>query len=132
MLVYLAGAIDNATFEEAHDWREQFVANVPANWVCFNPLGAFQYPSLFERQKENDEMISFINRYAISCCDILVANINGPVFGTIREIEFARACDKPVVVLVDDIRIGVEFHDLHQALTIEAAYEEIARVTKVR
>jgi nucleoside 2-deoxyribosyltransferase len=127
VLVYLAGAIDAVTRKEASTWRELFIAGAPLDWTCFSPVGAFQSCAEHRRTERNNKRIAAINRQAIMHCDVLVAVISPEAFGTIREIEFARKLHIPVIVIVTTLNNRVEYHDLHQVLSVDEAYEEILR-----
>jgi hypothetical protein len=114
IVIYLAGAIDSVTTEEAQAWREA-VGEQAKGMICFfSPAHAY-----FGASKDTAWGIDRINRAVILGCDGVLANLaQGPAFGTIREIEVARQQRTPVVI-VDP---GGEYED--SLMTYDMAREE--------
>jgi len=101
-LVYLAGPIEGIPVEDARDWRESMATTLAEYGVsCFIPNGAYKVASV----PAIAEQIVAIDRFAITQCDLLLANLSGPgrAFGTIREIEYARSLGKRVIVMAPDV-----------------------------
>lgn len=98
-IAYLAGPIDDIKNEEVLWWVD------PLKRV-FTEIGVNSYSPFYAITQTpflrgSAEKICAINRHAVMCCDFLVAYLagKGRGFGTIREIEYARACAKPVYVI---------------------------------
>lgn len=101
--VYLCGPINCIPRLEATDWREA-TAKILAHFGIgsFSPVGA-NCPGDLNR---TGSIIQRIDRMAIAECDLVLANldiISSPsaplMFGTIREIEYAKMLGKPVIVV---------------------------------
>ena len=109
-MIYLAGPIDAVTKGEAADWRAHASRRLVAGKLpTYSPTHAFCVP--LEGTKWAREITS-INRCAIQRCAAMLANLEGPGFGTIREIEFAVSANKPVYVFGRDITNHAEAHDI--------------------
>lgn len=93
-MLYLAGPVDGVSIEESSSWRELVSEEFP-NVVFFMPNDAYRNIT-----SESVAAADHMNRHAIKCSDAVVANLSGDGrgFGTIREIEFARALEKRVCV----------------------------------
>lgn len=107
MLVYLGGAIDDATREEAQGWRDQAKAALAKEGItCYDPCAAFSAPVDHPEFDLRDigKRAHFIEREVIARSTALLVNlIPGKPFGTIREIDFARSLDRPVVVVAENL-----------------------------
>lgn len=115
-LVYLAGPVDDVDAITANYWRSEVAKHV-TSWseghVCYDP----QRPWLVAASglPANARYIDLVNREVIRVAVAVIANLAGPGrgIGTIREIEFARSIDRPVLVFVpDDLPPTVALHDL--------------------
>lgn len=121
-LVYLAGPQDDVTSEEARHWRAEIAKRLPAHVACFSPahaylgVGASSFP-----------VVDAANRTMITYCDLMIAWLagEGRGFGTIREIEFAVAMDKPVIVVGPAIRLSLMSHDVTVVDTMDDAVEAL-------
>lgn len=119
-LIYLAGPIDGISPEEARGWREDLAAITPSGVLLFNPCTAYHGVNAMTAKGADH-----INRHVIAHSSAVIANLSGPGrgFGTIREIEFARYCDKIVSVVVESPLDSLLAYDVHQALSTEEALE---------
>lgn len=130
MLIYLAGPIDNVSVQEATHWRLEFQEAMPAHWLTFNPFSAFGGATP-EAAPHAVKAVCRINRHAIDQCDALVAKLSGAAFGTVREVEYARIqAQIPVVLILEDSKVGFEYHDLTQTFTVQHAIWEIQRADR--
>lgn len=124
-MVYLAGAIDAVELEEAAMWRIKATAMFNKKGLsCYNPASAFG----LAKQKPS-EVISRINRFALLSCHVMLAHLpdGQRCFGTIREVEYARANGKRVVVVASKALLQhVEAYDLEIVHTIEDAVVRIS------
>lgn len=119
MSIYLGGPIEGITYAEARDWREHVADLAPAGCLLFNPVTAWHGVSL-----ATAGAVAYGDRHAILVCDGVLANLSGPgrAFGTIREIEFARAHGKPVSVATgEDPLLSCFAHDVFQSAGLEDA-----------
>lgn len=134
MLIYLACPIDG-------------VENVDTNWLAdatarlsgdghsiYSPALAWTVPSL----TTPDDVISLCrhNRRILSLCDVMVARVMPAAFGTIREIEFARASKVPAIVVDHTDRQRLSFHletwDLRIVTSIGGAVTQIRKMEENR
>jgi hypothetical protein len=92
MFVYLAGPVDAVSREEAVGWREQVTATLieDPQIATFSPVGAISVGSQVVGQVATAEAIIQINETALSLADVVVANLDGPSFGTPIEIYQAK------------------------------------------
>lgn len=124
IMIYLAGPIDDITINQARTWREEAGLDLPTGVVLFSPAHAYQG----EVSEATAPKVDYINRVNIAFCDGMIANLSGPGrgFGTVREIEFARSRNKPVVVIdsIDHI-VSMMAHDLHLVKNFDAALTSI-------
>lgn len=115
---YLAGPIVGCTTEEANDWRHQAIARLaPHNIRGISPLRCEPVPTGDARYglTYEDPMfgtaraISSKNLYDVRTCDIgiyyapAVLSKRRPPFGTICELSWARALERPAVFVSDDL-----------------------------
>jgi nucleoside 2-deoxyribosyltransferase len=112
IMVYLAGPIDDITRDEAQGWRKEISESAPIGVLFYLPTNAYAGTS-----SVTAPAVDHMNRVAIAQSDGVLANLSGPGrgFGTIREIEFAKTMNKPVVVVQDPMRrlVSLLLHDLH-------------------
>lgn len=122
IMIYLAGPIDDIPIQVARKWREEAGLDLPTGVVLFSPAHAYQG----EVSEATAPKVDFMNRVNIAFCDGVIANLSGlgKGFGTIREIEFARSRNKPVVVIGDHI-VSLMTHDLHLVKDFDSALTSI-------
>lgn len=122
-LTYLAGPIDSKD-PEATDWRAE-AKELLSPFPCYDPAGAFHFPSVPPvASYDTKRAVSFINREAIMRCEFVLAYLDSPncrPFGTIREIEWARHEDLPVVVVGEWLHRHFEAHDLDVHTNLQGA-----------
>jgi len=126
VMVYLAGPIDDIDVVDGACWRDQAEQLLTQRGVaCFNPLTAYELPDLKDVHQAMAQAVSSINRAAIQHCTLVLANLKGPGrgFGTIREIEYARALGKSVIVIGS--LVSLEAHDVVQVPDLRAAVNYI-------
>lgn len=113
--IYLAGGMQNLTFEEQNEWREKIVAKVKLraevqiDCTCdisipsvhfINPVQYynFKYP-VHDTEKE---IMNFDTRL-VRNSDLIVVNANDPhSIGTSMEIAIAHEHDIPVLILAEN------------------------------
>lgn len=99
-LVYLCGPIDSVSLGVATGWRGKVQEELYNITSFFDPAQVFTACSADVAEK-----VVQINREAIKKCDILFCDITaGRYFESIREIEFARTLNKPVICVCGDIK----------------------------
>jgi nucleoside 2-deoxyribosyltransferase len=102
MKVYLAGAIDGLSFEEANGWRERAKKEFRKHGVIvLNPLDGKVEA---KRYNYSPNEIVLRDKLSIRQSDIVLAEIthkNLPYIGTAMEIEYCGSILKPVVVWSD-------------------------------
>jgi hypothetical protein len=117
-LVYLAGPIDGIDRKDALGWREKLAEEAPSMVLLFNPVTAYHGVNAGTAIAADQ-----VNRMVIARCSAVIANLSGPgrAFGTIREIEFARFCEKLVVIVNDRPEDSLLAYDCQQVRTPEDA-----------
>jgi nucleoside 2-deoxyribosyltransferase len=128
-LVYLAGAIANVSGYEATQWREDVALSLASVGIATrNPMRAKQFlsgqaliSSTFHTYE--DKGVFFTSRGImtrdfndVKQSDVLLVNLLGakkPSLGTIMELAWAFALQKPAVVVIED---EGNPHDLHPML----------------
>lgn len=111
-LVYVAGPIDDVEGADRTWWRDSLQHILKeAGVAAYNPLGAFFQDA--DSLKANAALVCQINRAALFACDAMIVYLGGKgrAFGTIREVEFARAQGKPVFVICDGLK-SLEANDV--------------------
>lgn len=117
--VYLAGPLDGLDVDGT-TWYDEFARFCSEDMVGYMPGRAFinaaGYPAGMDK----------MNRAALLECGWTLANLSGPgrALGTIREIEFASAHNRKVIV-VGDISKSLASHDLMTAESVEDAISQI-------
>jgi nucleoside 2-deoxyribosyltransferase len=116
--IYLAGPITGRTHPEANDWRDHIRHQLElAGFIGVSPLRC--EPLVGERYGVGYEdprfgtarAISSKNLYDVRRCDATLAylprelNPDWPSVGTIQELAWARALDKPTLMVSDDDRL---------------------------
>lgn len=94
-MVYLGGPVDFVSHTDAVSWRESLTeALMEHKWATYSPVGAIGN-GYYGPGRVIEMCLS-----AINICDAMVAKLpdNTKAFGTIREIEYAKALGKPVIV----------------------------------
>src|SRR6476620_1152916 len=118
-LVYLAGPITGTTYEGCTEWREQVKEMVDSDILTLSPMRGKQY--LLERTKGGVIADSYSDTImscekGINCrdfndvqrADALLVNFLGSKkvsIGTVMEIAWARAFNKPVVCIMEEDNI---------------------------
>lgn len=112
--VYLAGSISGCTKDEANDWRTEVSAKLARNFIkgisplrC-EPLVGERYGLTYEDPRFGTaRAIASKNMLDVEMCDITLcympAELNAirPSFGTIIELAWAHALDKPTILVTD-------------------------------
>lgn len=128
-LVYLAGPIDGITTGEAANWRQQTGRTLAHYGVAtFDPYGA--YHLVLPASYDIAHAVGVINRFAIEQCQAVLVNLSGRgrSIGTLREIEFARAHNKRVIVVLPNGTPSLEAHDLEVVDTLADAIAALVGV----
>lgn len=112
--VYLAGPILYCTDAEANDWRRDVNDALPAGIVAVSPLrcepliGARYLPQYEDERFGTSRAIGSKNFFDVRNCDMILAYLPQPTpgrhqsYGTLIELAWAYAMDKPAVVVTDD------------------------------
>lgn len=123
LMVYLAGPVDGITEAEARDWRADVASDYP-NVLFFLPDTAFANVN-----RTNAQLMNHMNHHAINCSHATLANLSGPGtgFGTVREIEFAAARGRFVVVVDELGRLDktILVHDLTVVKSMDEGMHKI-------
>ena len=112
--VYLAGSISGCDKAEAHDWRAAVSAALAKHFIkgisplrC-EPLVGERYGLTYEDPRFGTaRAIASKNMLDVEMCDITLCympaalNIRRPSFGTIIELAWAHALDKPTILVTD-------------------------------
>lgn len=118
MLAYLAGPLDGVSYEEGRDWYDVIERLAPPGWVIYRPGHAFASAA------SDPHSMNEANRAVIShTAMVVIANLSGPgrAFGTIREIEFAKA-NGTAVVVVGDLYESLLAYDVDCVDTLEEVW----------
>lgn len=111
---YLAGSISGCTHGEAKDWRDDVSAKLARHFIkgisplrC-EPLVGERYGLTYEDPRFGTaKAIASKNMLDVEMCDITLcympASLNEarPSFGTICELAWAHALDKPTILVTD-------------------------------
>ncbi len=110
--VYLAGPITGETFEGCTDWRE-FARKSLAPGICgLSPLRAKDYLAGENKIGDSYEGLALSSArgimtrdyFDVQNCDIVIANVKGASsvsIGTVMEIAWAKAFDKPLILVIE-------------------------------
>jgi len=116
--IYVGGPIDRADHNDANAWRKSLqaiAANMRDGLMLFDPFFSFTITGDQALDTEKMSLISRTNRTFLADADgaLFYLPAGVPVFGTIREIEYASARGTPTVVVCQtDISKVVEAYDL--------------------
>lgn len=121
--IYLAGPIDDITVDDALGWRHQ-IAKDYAEVLFYSPIGPW-----LNARRSNASIIDVGNRRSLLTCHGTLANLSGVGygFGTMREIEFATAHDRPVAIVTDG-RINdatLMTHDIEVFMSTDEAMQRL-------
>jgi nucleoside 2-deoxyribosyltransferase len=115
-LVYLAGPISGLSYDDSVNWRDDFAKKVSPQIICLSPMRGKQYlkrEKIIDGSYEDKVMSSsrgIITRDYNDCkrCDALIVNLLGSTkisIGTIMEIAWGKAFQKPIILINDDNNI---------------------------
>jgi nucleoside 2-deoxyribosyltransferase len=127
MLVYLAGPIDAVSSEEARTWREQATEALTTerpNIATFSPVHAITVGRAAINDESTAESIIQINQLALARADFVLANLDGPSFGTPIECLEATV---PVIGFGNLARMQKSVYQ-HRFAHLALACEEAVRV----
>lgn len=130
VIVYLAGPIDQ---QGDQAWRDEVIRKLAGEgFTIFCPYAAFNSYSPWHMVNRDAGGITSINRHAILSSHLVFALVNPRAFGTIREIEFARANDVPTVVWDPEARLSlsVEAQDLTTYIDRQNAIDYAVAISK--
>lgn len=99
-LIYLAGAIDGVTADEARDWREA-AASAISSWgfAVYTPAHAFITPEQAGADPWTAKSVITVNDLALRLSDAVLANLGSArMFGTPVECSDALRLGIPVFV----------------------------------
>jgi len=122
-LVYLAGPITGQSYAQAVYWRTTAAETLAGVADCLSPMrGKYHLRDettikmFYEDYKANPSAILFQDRFDVNRADVIFANCQGAAqvsIGTILEIGWATAQNKPVILVLDE---EDKWHD-HKMLT---------------
>lgn len=111
--IYMAGPISGLSFEECYEWRQVCQKALQPHIQAINPLRAKSY--LWDSKKIEDcyqeSLLStqrgITSRDHFDCkrADMLLVNVMGAKtvsIGTCMEVAWAKAYNKPVVLIMED------------------------------
>ena len=114
-LAYLAGPIDG--YDGDTSWRDTVQNALAARgWAVFDPSAAFTVGVDHLETGGNSQAIRAVNRAAIDACKLVFAYLLAPSVGTCREIEYAAAHGKRVIVVHNAPK--VELHDVERVANV--------------
>lgn len=121
--IYLAGPINNISAKDSDDWRATVIRTLGMHGIgCFSPNRAHAVGKIAWNAKK----VADIDRYAISQCDMVIANLSQEVsFGTVREIEYARSIGKRVIVVKENLTSAFA----HDCEVVDNLSEALFRIT---
>jgi len=111
-LVYLAGPIRNLTPNGANEWRKYVLANVPSFIHTFSPLRGKQRidnETIIKDTYEDNPLtsakgINMRDFFDVQRSDAIFVNVlraKEVSIGTVTEIAWARAFNKPVILIME-------------------------------
>lgn len=142
MLVYLAGPITGLTYDGCTEWRSQVKHDLPYYIQTISPMRGKQRLEeianggpILDSYKDNplssDKGINARDYWDVRRCDAVFVNLLGATkvsIGTVMEIAWARAFNKPVVCVMEKDNIhshsmlnyacGFQVEDLQSGLDI--------------
>ena len=133
-IVYLAGAMANISGYEATQWRSAVTHSLGLVGIeCRNPMRAKQFLSAQSKISSNfndykDRGTFFTSRGImtrdfndVKQADVLLVNLLGavkPSLGTVMELAWAFALQKPAVVIIEDEGNPHDYHPMiHEAMS---------------
>lgn len=128
--IYLAGAIDGVTEDEAWNWRVKVERYLEEMMGCkvYNPMRIIE--SLDKSKITSNEMVGVDLKY-LKDSDILLVNLTHETryVGSICEMVEAKNCNIPVIVYGDMLRSRfLDYYITKRLTTEEEALEYIATV----
>jgi nucleoside 2-deoxyribosyltransferase len=110
--VYLAGPISGESFDAAEEWRLRIKRALSPDIDAFSPLRAKVYLSQERQLADSYENYPLSSKRGIFTrdhfdskrCDLLFVNMLGAKrvsIGTVMEIAWAHAYDKPIVLVME-------------------------------
>lgn len=121
--VYLAGGIFGLE-DRGQTWRQQAIRLMPKNWQAINP-------DLVELAKINPVDLIRGDYAAILGCQVIIARVEQPSWGTAMELSFAKQHRIPVIgwrLVHGDISIWLDYHLAVLCHSIEDAVGELKHV----
>jgi nucleoside 2-deoxyribosyltransferase len=147
MKVYLAGPITGLTYGAGQDWRQYVSQRFTPGIVGYSPLRAKQYLDdgnvIRDNQEEvtmhgdlsaalsSDKGIVARDRYDCKTADLILMNLLGATrvsIGTMVEIGWATAYDKPVVLVMES---EGNIHDHMMVRTLPFIVRDLDSAVKV-
>ena len=125
--VYLAGPINGCTDDEAHGWRQGFMARFEEFYECYG----FLDPMVRDYRGREDECVAEIvegDKDDIDGCDIFLAYCWQVSWGTAMEIYHAWQLAKRVILVVPEghrISPWLRYHSTAIVHTLDEAAEVI-------
>lgn len=112
-IAYLAGPITGLSYDNAIDWREEFISYMPEDIECMSPLRGKTYLDGVDNISASYEDYVLSSARGITTrdyndckrCDILVANFLGSTkisIGTVMEIAWAKSFQTPVIMIMEE------------------------------
>lgn len=112
-LVYLAGPISGCSFTDCTDWRKYVMDNVSEYIHTISPLRGKEHLAKENKIADSYEKDYLASARGINCrdywdvqrCSIVFVNFLGATkvsIGTVMEIAWARAFNKPVICVMEE------------------------------
>lgn len=110
--VYLAGPITSLSFNNATNWREKFIEDLPAHILGLNPMRGQDYLKHEKELKPSYDHIALSSAkgiftqdfFDVKRSDLIVANLLGATkvsIGTTMEIAWAKAFNIPIILVIE-------------------------------
>lgn len=122
-VVYLAGAINNCTDDEAHGWRDRATVDlIESGYIVLNPMSRDYRGSEGNFSKEIVEH----DKADIDSSDVVLVQAQNPSWGTAMEILYAWQEGKRVVAIVNEkTSPWIIYHTTERYLTLEEALDNL-------
>lgn len=125
--IYLAGAIQNVSIDEANVWRNVADDRLNKYFKVLNPMRR----NVINRTFQSDQEIIALDKDDINNSNIILANMNDQSIGTTMEIMYSYMKDKIVISYINkennDISPWLRHHSAFVAKTLDQAINYIIK-----
>ena len=128
LIVYLAGAINGCTDEQAKDWRE-YVKTAYPQYSYLDPMrndyrGRENEPGIDAEIVEGDKA-------DIAESDIMLVNYDKPSVGTSMEVFYATSIGRPVIVVARPDTVISPWLKYHSTVIVPSFAEAFAKIAEI-